>query len=183
MAGQVRQGDVDVSKSNAAIMNAYNERMANSLNDYNKYVANTKNAAQEYNLEVQQGIANKNTENRTNTANTNAYNQFNQQQTLRDAQNAQGTSRYNNAVNQANIRSGAAGAQSLAGFKANTGLAAGLAGSINQGASQYIAGSQIDKYLSKPAPTVSDAGSDLSAGASSGVLATDAPYQKPKIGF
>jgi len=144
LAGQIRTGDVDVSKSNASIMNAYNDRMANSLNDYNKYVSNTKNAAQEYNLKVQQDVANQNATSRVNTTNTNKFNQFNQEQAVRDARNDMTNQELTNAKDIIKIRSGGASNLNTDMAKADTKQRAGVFGSLNE------AGSAISSAYNKP---------------------------------
>lgn len=152
MAGQIRSGDTDVSKSNASIMNAYNERMANSMNDYNKYVSNTRNAAQEYNLKVQQDIANKNAESRADMANTNALNQFKQQGVRRDALNALTAGQYDASKNAATLRAGGRIQANKDVNAADTTRNAGIAGSLNQAGSQYTAQSNLEQY-GKPKKT------------------------------
>lgn len=78
-AGQIRQSDDSASRTNAEIMNMYNQRMANSMNDYNRYRTAQLNDAQKANLAEQQRISDANRTSQVNTANTNAVNNFNAQ--------------------------------------------------------------------------------------------------------
>lgn len=59
LAGDIRNSDLDIERRNADIINAFNQRVANTKNDYNRYAYGTLNDASKYNLGVSQDLSNR----------------------------------------------------------------------------------------------------------------------------
>ncbi len=62
LGGQMVSQDAGIQGQNAAIINAFNQRMAQSGQNYADYAANTANQAQAQNLNAAQSVANMNTQ-------------------------------------------------------------------------------------------------------------------------
>lgn len=68
LGGQMVNQDAGIQAQNAGIINAFNQRAANSANQYNQYATGTQNQGQLYNLGNQQATANLNTQTANQTA-------------------------------------------------------------------------------------------------------------------
>lgn len=154
LAGQVRQADTSVEQANATIMNAFNERMANSMNDYNRYITAKQNDAALRNLDARQRISDFNRTSAVETANTNAINQFNAEQARRDEKNKLSQMEYDTTKDAVAIRTGGQLTQNRDITNARTGMMGNAAGALNQAGGQFMAANsaaqqndRFDKWL------------------------------------
>lgn len=150
-AGQIRQADDSASRTNAEIMNMYNQRLANSMNDYNRYRTAQLNDAQKANLAEQQRVSDANKTGLVNTANTNAINNFHAQNNRIEAKNQlldkrlQGTKDVLTTKSQGKIN------YLKDSTAARTGMVGGVSAAITTGAAQ--AGAAYSGQPKQPAGT------------------------------
>lgn len=164
-AGQIRQSDDNVSRANAEIMNAFNQRFANSLNDYNKFKSAQLNEAQLANLRETQRINDANRMSAVNTANQNAINQFNANVATARAKNELGAEKLKGRTNVANLRAGGQATQAQGLTEARTGMVGNVVGALTSGIGQGAAA-----FNSTPNTADASPGTNVTAGQ---------PWKKP----
>lgn len=137
LAGNIRTQNLNTERTNADIMNSYNQRLASGQNNFNQYEAGAQNAAQQYNIgnEARINEANVNQRNQANYGNQ--MRQFNQEQAVRDFQNDKA----------AKILGGETKTSQMAaqGARQNVGNWTGVATGAASGAAQVAGGIHADQ--------------------------------------